>query len=573
MNAHKAIHRYNKKRLLLPALLLVLSFNLPARLQQIQVQDTVRIRELLNKARSYDRFDKEAVDSSLFYIKKAEVLSKELNNYDLLYDIYRQYEDFFSNTRNYSMALDYSYRIMNLLENKSSQDDIVTKGQYIAIYTSIGIIYFNLNNMEKALDYLRRAEKLALENYAKDKKERVKLCVVYNDIGSVYLQNRELDTAKDYYEKSLYYNIENEDEKYSSALYNNLGIIFMEQGDYNKGLEYYNKSLEIRIRKNDKDGLAQVYNNMGSCNFRLGNYDKAMDLLEKSIELCEETGNYRSEMIAVKLMAIIYNMRKDYQNEATMNLIESALKDSIAVQENMRQIVQLEAQYEYEKQRKQDELEQQILLARKEKNTLIFIMITGVLSFSVLVLILLYRNLKIKNRRDKLESDSLALQQKNLQLERENLLLQNSTLEREVENKGKELTTHMMYLAQKNEFIGFVTDKLSELTGDKSKQINKQSINSIIKQMKANVDKTSWDDFEIRFQQIHQDFYTKLNEKYPNLTPNEKRLCAFLYLNMTTKEISSITFQSIKSIEVARTRLRKKLQIDKDNLISALQNL
>lgn len=130
-----------------------------------------------------------------------------------------------------------------------------------------------------------------------------------------------------------------------------------------------------------------------------------------------------------------------------------------------------------------------------------------------------------------------------------------------------------MYLVQKNEFIDSVTKRLSDLTNEESKQINKQRVNTIIRQMKANVDKTAWDEFEIRFQQIHQDFYTKLNERVPNLTTNEKRLCAFLYLNMTTKEISAITFQSIKSIEVARTRLRRKMQLDKDNLISVLQSL
>jgi DNA-binding CsgD family transcriptional regulator len=92
--------------------------------------------------------------------------------------------------------------------------------------------------------------------------------------------------------------------------------------------------------------------------------------------------------------------------------------------------------------------------------------------------------------------------------------------------------------------------------------------------MKSNVDNTSWDEFEIRFHQVHQDFYKKLSEKIPNLTPNEKRLCAFLRLNMTTKEIAGITFQSIKSIQVARTRMRKKMDIERDeNLISFLQDL
>ena len=71
----------------------------------------------------------------------------------------------------------------------------------------------------------------------------------------------------------------------------------------------------------------------------------------------------------------------------------------------------------------------------------------------------------------------------------------------------------------------------------------------------------SWKDFEIRFKEVHSEFYDKLQQKYPTLTNNERRLCIFLKLNMNTKEISSLTFQSVNSINAARTRLRKKLSI------------
>ena len=67
---------------------------------------------------------------------------------------------------------------------------------------------------------------------------------------------------------------------------------------------------------------------------------------------------------------------------------------------------------------------------------------------------------------------------------------------------------------------------------------------------------------------------TSYNVCYTKLLRNEKKLCAFLRLNMTTKEISAITYQSVNSITVARSRLRKKLGIDKDeNLIAYLEKL
>lgn len=75
-----------------------------------------------------------------------------------------------------------------------------------------------------------------------------------------------------------------------------------------------------------------------------------------------------------------------------------------------------------------------------------------------------------------------------------------------------------------------------------------------------------WDEFELRFQGVHNEFYQKLQSINPELSTNERRLCAFLKLNMTTKEIASITHQSPRSIEVARTRLRKKLNLTNSDI-------
>ena len=84
----------------------------------------------------------------------------------------------------------------------------------------------------------------------------------------------------------------------------------------------------------------------------------------------------------------------------------------------------------------------------------------------------------------------------------------------------------------------------------------------------------NWSEFEVLFKDIHSDFYTRLHKKYPNLTPNEQKLCAFIYMNMSTKDIAGITFQNYESIRTARHRLRKKLNIENDqHLISFLSQM
>ena len=92
-----------------------------------------------------------------------------------------------------------------------------------------------------------------------------------------------------------------------------------------------------------------------------------------------------------------------------------------------------------------------------------------------------------------------------------------------------------------------------------------------IKELESDNTQKVWKEFEMRFQNVHNDFYKRLINKFPDLSPNELRLCAFLKLNLNTKEISSITHQSINSIDIARSRLRQKLGLSKEeNLISFL---
>ena len=78
-----------------------------------------------------------------------------------------------------------------------------------------------------------------------------------------------------------------------------------------------------------------------------------------------------------------------------------------------------------------------------------------------------------------------------------------------------------------------------------------------------NINKSNdlWVEFESHFNITHQNFYKKLHDKHPELTNNEKRLSAFLLLGLSTKEIARITIKSIRSIEIARTRLRDKLNL------------
>jgi DNA-binding CsgD family transcriptional regulator len=151
--------------------------------------------------------------------------------------------------------------------------------------------------------------------------------------------------------------------------------------------------------------------------------------------------------------------------------------------------------------------------------------------------------------------------------------LENEKISEELEYKNKELTTNVIYLLKKNEFIASIAQRLNEVLGKLSEE-DARILKGIIKELNNTVEDDTWVEFEVRFKEVHSNFYTRLSNQFPDLTAQELRLCAFLKLNMTNKEIAAITYQSTESLKTARYRLRKKLEIDRDeNLVAFLTRI
>ncbi len=128
-----------------------------------------------------------------------------------------------------------------------------------------------------------------------------------------------------------------------------------------------------------------------------------------------------------------------------------------------------------------------------------------------------------------------------VELKRQNLKLEHEKLQQELEHRNKELATNVMYLLSKNEFITTTAEKLTKAKMNFKKE-NQKIIQDVIRDLLLNSSKDVWKEFEVRFQEVHSDFYNNLNKQFPELTPNEKKISAFLRLNMSTKEISTITY-------------------------------
>ena len=185
----------------------------------------------------------------------------------------------------------------------------------------------------------------------------------------------------------------------------------------------------------------------------------------------------------------------------------------------------------------------------------------------LIIVIALYRLSAIQNEKEK---EALVLQ-KELELEDQKAKsgqvineLRNRRLKDEIVHKNKELASATMHLVQKAKVLQGVRDVLKQLDPSDEAQTKKE-IRQIIKTINNDIklDKT-WQQFERHFDQVHVDFLKRLRETYPSLTPNDQKLCAYLRMNLTTKEIATIMNISVRGVEISRYRLRKKLELNSD---------
>ena len=147
--------------------------------------------------------------------------------------------------------------------------------------------------------------------------------------------------------------------------------------------------------------------------------------------------------------------------------------------------------------------------------------------------------------------------------------IEKEELAKEVKLKQNELASTTLNIARKNEMI---LELKNMLVMNKDKFPNSQRYRSFIKKLNNSIEDTEdWKRFEVNFKELHQDFFERLLKSYPSLTPKDLKLCAYLKMNLTTKEIAPLMGITVRGVEIHRYRLRKKLDMDSsDNLSNFL---
>ena len=161
--------------------------------------------------------------------------------------------------------------------------------------------------------------------------------------------------------------------------------------------------------------------------------------------------------------------------------------------------------------------------------------------------------------------------------EKEIVELKNQQLEYDLKHKSQELADSTMNLIRKNEILSEIGNDINAISEEIKKEegitVAYKKLQLILDNIRQNIAHDSdWKRFEQNFDIVYENYLKRLGEQYPLLNTNDKKLCAYLKMDLSSKDIAPLLNMSVRSVETARYRLRKKLGLSRDaNLTEFLQ--
>ncbi|WP_223033755.1 tetratricopeptide repeat protein [Hanstruepera marina] len=473
-------------------------------------------------------------DKAISYLELAETEAENTENPTLeLASIYVAFGDIFYSKDVLDITSEYYQKAYSLYK------ELGDKSEMSILENNLAIIYAQLKNQDKALEYFRNVYRHQLEN-----NDTLRLAQILNNIGTLHLE-RHVDSSLYYFNKSLKISERLNNEVLKGYIYTNLGRGYTDQDNMTKARENFNKALTVANNSNNDIVKGFVYQSLAMFYAKTEEHDSAIVYSRKTMDL--NKGNFYSfsNQDATSTLYQAYKSKNDYKNAVHYFEQYNKIRDSLNVEEKAVNVERLKLQQEYK-------VREQIRQLEEDKKRSNYIMIGLGLVTGILFLIILLIKYRDKISKSQLEKKLLEAEQKEL---RQNL-----------ENKNKALIGKAMAEMHRTDIINGILNDLKQVKRKAVKKETQQAIDYILKSLQRDLSSNVWEEFEISFEQVHESFCKALIAKHPDLTPKDRRLCSLLYLDLTSKEIALITGQSFKSVENARTRLRKKLNLTKEKV-------
>ena len=158
-------------------------------------------------------------------------------------------------------------------------------------------------------------------------------------------------------------------------------------------------------------------------------------------------------------------------------------------------------------------------------------------------------------------------QKENIKLEKKILQQQININQYELEKTKQAITILKLQLIHRQKYIEQILNNLQKTSIDTDSK-TREIMHNFISKLQSDMKNENKKELEIHFEKIHPSFFVNLKKQFPDLAQNEIELCMFYKMNMKNKEIKTITYKTDNTLKKARQRLRKKLRLEKDDLLS-----
>lgn len=483
------------------------------------------------------------LDSSLYAHNQSLTLRKTLPDSTNVARSYNNIAALYRSKGDYNTALEYYFKALPIYKahglNKETSD----------LLNGVGLLYQNIESYNKALKFL-------LDSYELRKtigNPRL-IASSTNNIGTLYYKIEAYDKAEEYYLKYLDYAEKLKDSRGMAGCYLNLSNIYKHREETSKSIEYLEKANTLfkKIKDLRSSTLASI--NLGSLYLKLNQYSDAKTHYLEARDKAVQIESKPMEVNALNGLSDAYAGTNDFQQALIYYRVRDSLKEVLFNTDLNEKVAHYQELYEAEKKAKEIQILEANTLKKEKEIALYKAYRNWAIVFSILLLITI---LLIINR-NKIKKQSL----KN---ETEKFKLQVELNKKELKLKEAELSSIAMKSLQKNKILNAIEDEVNALKADK--QQTKDSVFNALENLvkKGLVMDNQWEVFQKHFKNVHPGFFDFLNKKFPELTSNDLKACAYIRMNLSSKEVASLTNVNPKSVIMHRYRLKKKLQLNKED--------
>lgn len=480
---------------------------------------------------------------------------------------------------NLNIALEYAQTALQLIKETDKPSL-----QYDA-NNQIATVLFYVGIFDQAAKYWLKCDSIA-EQINDDyliAKSNFQLSALYIALEDYKTAEKHINLAKSFFDKQL-----NQADLIPTQQHvlNNLAIIYQKIEKSDLAEEYFHHAVEFA--KTHKL-ITQLKTSLGAYSSFLiteYRYVEAKEVIQE-LQKINNSIEYNQQLEAtnfIKLYRIEKNISSDYDAESllfqgydlaktssSISLLKEYALEIFLLEKKRENLAEaLEYREVFEELNKQEKLEnalnilkiqeikkefkprEETLRLSAKKSTrkngailMLIILITAIIFY--LLMWKIYQMKKMRKEKEKAEIINNAV------------VIKNKELANKLDEKRKILTAEKLKQINQSKKLISALEKLEK----KQDPLTNVNIHELVKEFESDDD---WVAFDLRFNKINNDFYEKLDLIYPNLSINEKRLCAFLKLEMTSKEIIKLTGQSVRAVEISRTRLRKKLGITEKSI-------